>query len=201
MKTLNIIADIAGRYDELQLLLKKMPEADKIILVGDLIDRGRQSLEVIQWAMKTPNVITLMGNHEHMMIDTILNKGEYGPGIWEMNGGDKTLNSYHNNEDGVLPKDHMEWMENLPRFYKRKGLFISHAPWDNHLKLGEGADTTDILWNRQAPKKREGVFQIYGHNGSMQQWGDYAICIDDCSRKQLTGIHWPSKMIYQQEYI
>ena len=67
--TYNIIGDIAGRFDELMLLLAKMPEADKVILVGDMVDRGPKSKEVIEWAMNNPNVIAIKGNHEDMMVD------------------------------------------------------------------------------------------------------------------------------------
>jgi len=35
---INIIGDIAGRYDELMLLIEKMPKADLIISVGDLVE-------------------------------------------------------------------------------------------------------------------------------------------------------------------
>ena len=57
--TYNIIGDIAGRFDELMLLLAKMPESDKVILLGDMVDRGSQSKQVIEWAMTNPNVIAI----------------------------------------------------------------------------------------------------------------------------------------------
>jgi len=199
---MNIIGDIAGRFDELMLLLVQMPKDEKIILVGDLVDRGPKSKEVIEWAMSTPNVITLMGNHEHMMIDYLLNTGLYGPRIWEMNGGDKTLDSYYDSETGdvVIPKEHLEWLKNLPKFYKEEGLYISHAPLRS-TELGYKEEIQDFLWNRNPPPKVPGVFQIFGHNSSMKKYGDYSICIDDCSKRKLTGIHWPSKKIYQQDYL
>src|SRR5258706_1787004 len=126
---MNIIADIAGRFDELMLLLAQMPEDEPILLLGDLIDRGPKSKEVIEWAMKTPNVITIKGNHEDMMIDFALNTKLYEEGMWFMNGGDKTVKSYGcmkyvgkpSNEEAIresLSKEHIEWLKNLPIFYK-----------------------------------------------------------------------------------
>lgn len=194
---MNIIADVAGRFDELMLLLVQMPKDEPIVLVGDLMDRGSQSKQVIEWAMRTPNVVAIKGNHEDMMIDFYEDTRIYGYEIWEMNGGYKTLESYKNE----IPKEHIEWLKKNPIFIKENGLFISHAPWDPQLPLGEIVNETDSLWNREPPTPQIGTFQIFGHNSSMKQYGDYAICIDDCSHKRLAGIHWPSKKVYFQDYL
>lgn len=191
--TYNIIADIAGRFDELLLLLAKMPKADKIILVGDMIDRGPKSKEVLEWAMSGPDVIALKGNHEHMMVDCYLNTGIYAPRIWEENGGYTTQESY----DNYVPESHIYWMRDLPIFFEDEGLFVSHAPWNGSFKLGKYKSEEDILWNRYQPKKHKGVFQVHGHNSSLKVYGDYAICIDNCSQKVLTGLHWFTKQIFE----
>ena len=57
---MNIIGDIAGEFDALIELVKRMPDED-ILLVGDLVDRGPKSLQVIEWAIDTPNVSALLG--------------------------------------------------------------------------------------------------------------------------------------------
>lgn len=209
---MNIISDIAGRFDELMLLLAQMPENEPILLVGDLMDRGPKSKEVIEWAMNTPNVTTIKGNHEDMMIDFALKTNKYISDTWFMNGGNKTMQSYgcylegsklsnHERIRECIPKEHIEWMKSLPLFYKEDRLFISHAPWMKFSDLGEISNEFDCLWNRERPENHPGIFQIFGHNSSLKQFGDYAICIDDSSRSKLTGIHWPSKKIYQQDYL
>ena len=66
---INIIGDIAGRYDELMLLLAKMPEADLIVSVGDMVDRGPKSKEVIEFFMTNPKAYAIYGNHESMMYE------------------------------------------------------------------------------------------------------------------------------------
>lgn len=155
--TYNIIGDIAGRFDELMLLLPRMPKADKIILVGDLIDRGPKSREVIEWAMNNSEVITIKGNHEHMMVDCYLNTGIYAPRIWEENGGDKTQESY----DQYIPESHIYWMKDLPIFFEDEGLYVSHAPWDGSFQLGKFKPEKEehLIWNRNPPKDRKGVFR------------------------------------------
>lgn len=61
-----VIGDIHGCYDELMKLLGKIhPSRDDVIIsIGDMIDRGPQSPEVVTFFMKNFNTIALFGNHE-----------------------------------------------------------------------------------------------------------------------------------------
>lgn len=63
------IGDIHGQYDALMRLLERQgfSEADQLILVGDLVDRGRGSFDAINFVFETSNVHSVMGNHEEMM--------------------------------------------------------------------------------------------------------------------------------------
>jgi len=62
------IGDLQGCYHALQDLLKNIqfdPQADKLWLVGDLINRGSGSLEVLRWVYRhRSNVVTVLGNHD-----------------------------------------------------------------------------------------------------------------------------------------
>ncbi len=191
----NIIADIAGRYNELMALVEKMPKG-KIILVGDLVDRGPDSMKVVQWAMTTPDVITLKGNHEQMMIDA------YDGDTWDhySNGARQTLASYGVTNAADYPEHHIEWMRKLPMFFQTDGLFVSHCPWLGLSKLGEVRWEHLQLWNREPPKKREGVFQVFGHNHRFEQYGDWAVCLDNCAKQVLTGMSYPDKKVYEVAY-
>ena len=200
--TFNIIADIAGRYDELMKLIDLMPKADRIILVGDLVDRGPKSRQVVEWAMNTPNVITLLGNHEDMMVESY-----HGGEIDHVrNGGLATMKSFDVQSPSDYSRDVIGWMESLPLSFTHvdqdypETLFISHAPWP-HIDLGETWGMKhNCIWNRYPPKKVDGTFQVFGHNHIMQKYDDYAICIDDCGKKVLTGLSYPGKKIYQVPY-
>jgi len=66
MKRYIIIGDIHGCLDELIELIHKTrwnPAEDRLILAGDLVDRGPKSAEVIQWA-RTNNIEVVRGNHD-----------------------------------------------------------------------------------------------------------------------------------------
>lgn len=93
--SVNIISDIAGDYLAMISLLKSMPSADFNICLGDIIDRGEMSKECLDFFKKEDNIL-LMGNHEHMLLDFLLNSGYYdAPGsqdcIYFSNGGFSTL--------------------------------------------------------------------------------------------------------------
>ena len=68
-----VISDIHGEYQRLIKLLKKIDfnDSDMLYLLGDMIDRGNQSLKILQFAMQHQNVIALMGNHEYMAIQPL----------------------------------------------------------------------------------------------------------------------------------
>lgn len=200
-QTINIIGDVAGRFDELMELLDKMPKADTTVLVGDIIDRGPKSKEVVEWAMANTSVVVLKGNHEAMCIDYFYKKRKYEYGIWEMNGGYNTIHSFKSYGDCFEEKfkKAVEWMESLPlRYEVADGLVVTHAPIASGYSFE--VEAFGEFWNRTPPAPMEDKFQVFGHNGGLKQYKDYAICIDDSRNDKLTGMHWPSKQIYQVDY-
>lgn len=196
---MNIIADVAGRYEELLELLKIMPHEEKLVLVGDIIDRGPMSKEVVDFAMNDPYVITLKGNHEEMFVND--------PLLSRSNGGLTTLESFGVKSHQEIPKKYMDWFNSLPIFHKEDGIFISHAPWFSSVELGEiWMNEWRMLWNHYPPRNHPGILQVFGHNTVIEKYEDdndklYAICIDDSGYKKLTGFHWPSQKIYQVDYL
>ncbi len=65
MQTL-VIGDIHGCYDELQSLLDKvgLTDTDAIISIGDCIDRGPETPEVLSFFSERTNTQLIIGNHE-----------------------------------------------------------------------------------------------------------------------------------------
>lgn len=71
------VGDIHGCIDEFNELLRKLnydPKTDRLILLGDLIDRGPDSLAVVKKA-RTMRLECLMGNHEHKYIKWFRSQG------------------------------------------------------------------------------------------------------------------------------
>jgi serine/threonine protein phosphatase 1 len=200
-----------------------MPKGEETLLLGDLIDRGPESKQVVEWAMG--NAKALIGNHEHMMIDFMRGLHQYEDGIWFMNGGDATLESYGVPETADIwtptkrkelfqwvPEEHVKWMESLPTHLEHEAFFFSHAPVSGFfslegLKEMELANGSSLVWNRSYPLDMKGKLQVFGHNSN---WGyrwleydgkPYALCIDSSASKVLTGINTVTLEVFQQPYV
>ncbi|MDE1975825.1 MAG: metallophosphoesterase [Elusimicrobia bacterium] len=65
-----IFGDVHGCLDELQDLLRavRAGSQDRLISVGDLIGKGPHSRGVLDWAMGTPNLRCVLGNHERRFL-------------------------------------------------------------------------------------------------------------------------------------
>src|ERR1044072_2157129 len=88
-KTLwNLLIKIRGRTNEDLLFGPKV--AERLVFVGDLIDRGPSSKSVIDFVRRY-NVPCVRGNHEDMWLNKY---NQYESGIWVRNGGNTTLVSY-----------------------------------------------------------------------------------------------------------
>jgi hypothetical protein len=236
----NIIGDIAGQYDTLIALLAKMPQGAVPVSLGDMVDRGPKSRQVLEFFAQ--NGKALLANHEHMMLDHFTNGGYYEPGLWVYyNGGMATIKSFGPDDaedidwrDIEIDRTYLDYIKSLPMYMELPGndrypggAFLSHAPRRPDValslvcELGDGfwrpsgkfdgfnMDST-LIWNRGAPREIKGVFQIHGHNSSRviewyggpeKPWG---VNLDTSRAREprvLTGMHWPSMEIFQQEYI
>lgn len=96
------ISDIHGRYDKYSAMLEKINfgNKDTLYVLGDIIDRYDDGIKIMLDMIRRPNVVMLMGNHEAMMLDTLLgfeqiNKESIDKmALWVFNGGESTLNSF-----------------------------------------------------------------------------------------------------------
>jgi len=174
---MNFIGDVAGRFDELMELIGKMPKEEYVFL-GDLNDRGPDTPKVIDWVMK--NGTCLHSNHGDMFVDFVMATGRYHPQIFIQNGGIATLRSYDVELDthyskmiksarAKIPGEHIEYLASRPYCFEKDGVFASHAVLNQSYSREEicveGPIEHSLLWNRDNPKEKEGVFQIFGHNG------------------------------------
>lgn len=170
------IGDLHGIAEPLYRLIDKLnpTDSDALIFIGDYIDRGPQSKEVIEklleLKMKHNSVYFLMGNHEDMLL------GSVGfPAVvsnfdtWMYNGGSATLRSYGMGADEILnlarmwndaergnriidliPESHMEFFKSLYLYIETGSYFFCHAGISPHKTVEEGKQSTfDLLWIRE----------------------------------------------------
>lgn len=136
MNRLLAISDIHGCYDtfhELVINRLKLKKSDLLMLLGDYIDRGEKSKEVIDFIIdlkiKGYQVTALAGNHEWMLTET-LKKPEMGR-LWMMNDGLPTLDSFEADDATNLDRRYSDFFTSLP-YYATVGKYIFvHAGLDD----------------------------------------------------------------------
>ena len=102
-----VVGDIHGCLDALLALADFVdfkPE-DEIIMLGDYVDRGKHSKQVIDWVIEHReklNIKTLIGNHEVMMENASTNFNDYL--FWVMNGGNPTMMSFDSELEDIEQK-------------------------------------------------------------------------------------------------
>ena len=155
-----VIGDIHGCLHKLLTLLERIPakwDNDKLIFLGDYIDRGQDSKGVIDCLVglskKYPdNLEFLMGNHERMFLDFLTNPdNQYA--LYLSFGGQATIQSYGLSPSvqgqglDILPAQHANFFNNLKMFSENEEFFFVHAGVKPGVPLSEQKDD-DMLWIR-----------------------------------------------------
>ena len=63
-----VMSDIHGQAGAFHKMLKKIQfsDNDHIYILGDVVDRGPDGIEIIKYVMSRKNITLLIGNHEHI---------------------------------------------------------------------------------------------------------------------------------------
>lgn len=179
-----LIGDIHGRIDLLEKMLEQIAaqpgsDAARIVVLGDMIDRGPDSATVLRrlHALQTTrpdHVICLMGNHERMMLDFITSP-DLGTG-WLRSGGDATTSSYglppadapERLAEGLserIGQDILHWLTQLPLTWLAEGLMAVHAAADP-AAAPEQQTQDALLWGHRDFGRRprqDGLWVACGH--------------------------------------
>jgi serine/threonine protein phosphatase 1 len=150
------IGDVHGCADELRLLLNKLPLSDEVevVFLGDYVDRGPRSREVIDTVLELQpqcRVVPLMGNHEAMFLDYLDDPTSGKAGAFVYNGGSATLSSYADERGEVfIPPAHVEFLRTLRLSHETKDYFFVHAgvPRAPLAQLDQRRHGSALLWMR-----------------------------------------------------
>jgi len=184
------IGDLHGRAD-LLLELDRLIDAEysgwPVVFLGDYVDRGEESREVLELLMSIradhdPPVTCLMGNHERMLLDFLDAPEEAGP-RWLRNGGLQALASFGvapprggNGEAAALyalrdrlteamGADMIAWLGARPLTWHSGNVWAVHAAADPDLPMTEQAADT-LLWGHPEFRRRpreDGQWVVHGH--------------------------------------
>lgn len=123
-----VIGDVHGQSEKLYTMLKgiSLSDNDRVIFIGDVIDRGPGGWEILKMIKNSKNMEMIMGNHEELMLEFCTTKffttnTKHAKDVWECwerNGGAPTFKSIM---DDVIDNgsrivfDMLMWVQDLPR--------------------------------------------------------------------------------------
>jgi serine/threonine protein phosphatase 1 len=179
------IGDIHGCMDRLMALHEMIAEDiaarpashTTLIHLGDYVDRGADSAQVIDWLINQPPVpsdetINLMGNHEHMMLSAVAGADKEAPGLWITNGGADSLLSWGISRTvppaewaGRIPRQHLMFLRDLAASHRIGPYMFVHAGIRPGIPLAQQS-RQDMLWIREpflSSQLDHGAVIVHGH--------------------------------------
>ncbi|MDX2068967.1 MAG: metallophosphoesterase family protein [Haliscomenobacter sp.] len=126
------ISDIHGCNATFEALLQQInfSKADQLFLLGDYLDRGPSSKQVLDTIFRLKaegyHLQCLRGNHEEMLL-WALNGHGYNLESFLRNGGDTTLASFAVKKPRDIPRQYLDFLENLPFWIESDEYIFVHA--------------------------------------------------------------------------
>jgi serine/threonine protein phosphatase 1 len=166
MKTY-VVPDIHGAFDLMIVALDAIPKGSKIVFLGDYIDRGPKSAQVIlhirSGIASGENWIALKGNHEDFMASAIVEQDKNYAESWVLNGGAQCIDSYGGITDQLFQD--AKWAKGLPLYHKDAHRVYVHAYAPRNEPI-ESASDHELMWTRY-PKGADvghmGMHVVHGH--------------------------------------
>lgn len=185
------IGDIHGNIELLNVLLTKWnPDNEQLVFLGDYIDRGKSSYQVLNRVLelsKKYGAITLSGNHEELFLNWLNNPEELSPFyIHPKVGGAATIDSFYQNTADEKLKEYsfveiaekiksdfveiVEFVQGLLMYYHWEPYLFVHAGIDSNVENFLDTKEKDFLWIReefsQIPHKAKEIV-IFGHTPTL----------------------------------
>jgi serine/threonine protein phosphatase 1 len=164
------IGDIHGCIDQLRELVESVigiRKQDRIVFLGDYIDRGNKSREVVDYIMNLQHngyaVIPLIGNHEWMLLEAYEEDNRLIN--WIFNGGSSTLDSFGIKALKELSREYIDFFNSLRYYYIFENYIFVHAGFNDNIS-DTFNDYYDMIWTRRESYSNP-VFKdkiiIHGH--------------------------------------
>lgn len=176
------VGDVHGRRDLLDELIECIRRIDAyahMVFLGDYVDRGPDSADVIERLMKGDSSLKftcLKGNHEEMLLDACSPEARrpFLDAWIRRCGGWETLDSY-GAEWGelpadVIPDDHIDFIRSMPLSYDDGTRLFVHAGIKPGIPLDQQR-SEEMLWIRdpflECPDDH-GRLIVHGHTPNPQ---------------------------------
>ena len=146
-----VLTDIHGENELFRKALKEigLKKTDKLILLGDLIDRGNNSKGVLDTIILLLDngfdVTCLIGNHEQMFLDAFEDLNKLN--LWLMNGGDKTLSSFLTSSIEKIPPKYIKLLKSFKYYHEYELYILVHAAVNMKIE-NPFSDLKTLVWER-----------------------------------------------------
>lgn len=176
-----VVSDVHGQYNHFKEILKHWDQNHKLILLGDMIDRGKYSFEVINEIIKLKeqygdNVVYLTGNHEDMLFQFLNNPYECGQWYFQ-NGGGATIQSFYKKDDLYFLsfeeraeimagyEKQLKTMHESLLYYEFGDVLLTHAGFQSLHRCWQETSDVEYYWIRDHYKHENcsGMINVFGH--------------------------------------
>jgi serine/threonine protein phosphatase 1 len=164
------IGDIHGSFDPFCELIEqkiRISKDDTLVLLGDYIDRGYRSRDVVDYIIDLQeqgySIIALKGNHESMLLDSL--ESEQSLYNWFMNGGYETLSSFGVESVNEMNGKYLRFFKSLPYYYIQEQFIFVHAGFNDELE-DPFEDKFQMIWSRREHYSNpvfNGKIIVHGH--------------------------------------
>ena len=172
MNKIIIYGDLHGCLEEFKELRAKVNPSsnDQEIIIGDILDRGLYSNEVLEYVREN-NILSILGNHENKYVrykkheDNFLQTSKKNP----MNLSDDKLEIFNK-----LSIEDFKYLESLPYFIKIDNLTLVHAGLTNKIDLNTAKkkELEKVLWIRTLDENQK-TLGLNDDNPSAKFWSEY----------------------------
>ncbi len=160
-----VIGDVHGCFHTFNALLRQWrPATERLVQVGDLVDRGTDSPGVVELARQLQqhdpeNAVFLMGNHDWGMARHLGPNGPFQE--WLEWGGQGTVHQYRSHHLAWM-RPHAAWLAARPSIWENDHLLISHAGFADTPLPFDPDNPDGVLW-RRGPLLPLSKLQVVGH--------------------------------------
>ena len=191
-----VIGDIHGCYAELEQLLERVElrDEDRLISVGDLVDRGPDSVRVWELFRDRPKSVALMGNHERKHLRGVLSysqeivKLQFGPRYPEFLAWIARLPYYLETPDAIIV--HGGFEDGVPLADQREEVLAGTMSGSRHLEQLYA----ESYWPERYTGDKAIVFGHHVVGDAVECWGDKVWGLDTgaCHGRFLSALVLPS---------
>ncbi|MBE5738951.1 MAG: serine/threonine protein phosphatase [Clostridiales bacterium] len=146
------ISDIHGEYELFIELLKEINfnKNDTLYILGDIIDKGKDSIKLLKFIIENKNMIAILGNHEATFLQYV-REIALTPSQLEDEEIIREINTYFPSNNEEITAKEISYLSNLPYYIETEDFICVHAGLEvvnNKVLPLEQQNTNYLIYDR-----------------------------------------------------